>query len=392
MSGEFLGEAKFNVGQKSSVEPEPFDVNLPSNVQVDFTTYHDNEYGYSISYPATWDVDDEVILLDPYLGQHSGGASPVAFYDDITAWEASVSVNFIRDDYSAKNLRGQNYLDSVVNLLRDDCRNANFIDWGYTCSNHVLVDSKITEIDGRTAFQITETWTQTFEDGSVFRNLSILTDIPVGDNVWTIDSIATASEYPRYANNIGLSVNSFKIWEGGKPPTPSQDRTAPLILVPSDIVVGADDPNGAIVDFSVKAIDDVDGVIRTTCTPSSSSYFPIGTTKVICQASDSAGNKDEKSFTVTVKTESVVIPDWVREVAGFWCNDEIEDSSFIDGIEYLIKNNVIMIPTTSSGSSSTQLIPDWVKNNACWWSENQISDNDFASGLQYLIKNGIIQI
>ena len=68
-----------------------------------------------------------------------------------------------------------------------------------------------------------------------------------------------------------------------------------------------------------------------------------------------------------------------------------EDSSFVEGIQYLINNNVIIV-TANSGAGSSDEIPSWVKNNACWWSENQISDDDFASGLKYLIENGIIQV
>ena len=35
-------------------------------------------------------------------------------------------------------------------------------------------------------------------------------------------------------------------------------------------------------------------------------------------------------------------------------------------------------------------VPGWSKNNAGWWADGQIDDNSFVSGIQYLIKNGII--
>ena len=35
----------------------------------------------------------------------------------------------------------------------------------------------------------------------------------------------------------------------------------------------------------------------------------------------------------------------------------------------------------------SQSIPKWIKNNAAWWSEQQIGDSDFVSGIEYLIKN-----
>ncbi|MGB0856043.1 MAG: peptidase, partial [Nitrosopumilus sp.] len=37
-------------------------------------------------------------------------------------------------------------------------------------------------------------------------------------------------------------------------------------------------------------------------------------------------------------------------------------------------------------------IPDWVKNNAEWWASGEIDDNSFVQGIQYLIQEGIMKI
>jgi len=37
-------------------------------------------------------------------------------------------------------------------------------------------------------------------------------------------------------------------------------------------------------------------------------------------------------------------------------------------------------------------VPDWIKNNAGWWADGQIDDGSFVSGLQWLISNGIMKI
>ena len=95
---------------------------------------------------------------------------------------------------------------------------------------------------------------------------------------------------------------------------------------------------------------------------------------------------------IVKETTDTVIPSWTREMAGFWCGDEIEDRSFINAVQYLIKNDVIVIPSTVSVYGDSQEVPTWVKNNACWWSQGLISDEDFASGLQYLIEQGIIKV
>jgi len=93
------------------------------------------------------------------------------------------------------------------------------------------------------------------------------------------------------------------------------------------------------------------------------------------------------------KSDEISIPDWVRSNAGWWSSGQISDKDFASGIEFMIKNGIIKVPVTSSGSASTSVtIPDWVRSNAGWWSSGQISDKDFASGIQYLVANGIIKV
>jgi len=91
--------------------------------------------------------------------------------------------------------------------------------------------------------------------------------------------------------------------------------------------------------------------------------------------------------------DEVSIPDWVRNNAGWWSDEAIPDIDFVSGIEFMIQENIIKVPSTSSGHESEDaIIPDWIRNNAKWWSERLISDEEFANGLQYLIKNGIISV
>ena len=87
------------------------------------------------------------------------------------------------------------------------------------------------------------------------------------------------------------------------------------------------------------------------------------------------------------------IPAWIKNNAGWWATDQIDDSSFLQGIQFLIKEGIMVIPPTeTSGSSEAQQVPAWIKNNAGWWASDQIDDNTFVSGIQYLIKTGIIVV
>ena len=88
----------------------------------------------------------------------------------------------------------------------------------------------------------------------------------------------------------------------------------------------------------------------------------------------------------------ILIPEWIRNNALWWSEDQIDDSTFIQGIEFLIKNNVIVIPPPSQESSDGTEIPSWIRNNASWWANGQIDDETFVSGLEFLIKNGIIYV
>ena len=95
---------------------------------------------------------------------------------------------------------------------------------------------------------------------------------------------------------------------------------------------------------------------------------------------------------ITNQNEVISIPDWIRNNALWWSQEQIDDKTFIQGIEYLIKNDIILIPQTQQGSSESQEIPSWIRNNALWWSQEQIDDKTFIQGLEFLIKQGIIQV
>ena len=49
-------------------------------------------------------------------------------------------------------------------------------------------------------------------------------------------------------------------------------------------------------------------------------------------------------------------------------------------------------PTTQGSGGSTNNIPAWIKNNAGWWADGSIDDNSFVQGIQFLIKEGIMKI
>ena len=89
----------------------------------------------------------------------------------------------------------------------------------------------------------------------------------------------------------------------------------------------------------------------------------------------------------------VSIPGWVKNNARYWHDGTIDDSTFAQGVQYMIKQGIITIPPTQSGQVNPGVaIPTWVKNNAGYWASGGIDDGTFVKGIQYLITSGIIQV
>ena len=85
------------------------------------------------------------------------------------------------------------------------------------------------------------------------------------------------------------------------------------------------------------------------------------------------------------------IPDWVKNTAGWWSDDKIPDSSFIEMIEFLIKEEIITVQIPAV-DSVVEEIPGWVKNTAGWWAEDKIHDVTFVAAVRYLVSQGIVYV
>jgi hypothetical protein len=94
-----------------------------------------------------------------------------------------------------------------------------------------------------------------------------------------------------------------------------------------------------------------------------------------------------------ISVDETSIPAWIKNNAGWWATDQIDDSSFLQGIQYLIQEEIMIIPPTeTSEQMSSQAVPAWIKNNAGWWATDQIDDSAFLQGIQYLVQKGIIVV
>lgn len=102
---------------------------------------------------------------------------------------------------------------------------------------------------------------------------------------------------------------------------------------------------------------------------------------------------DEETLTLEVVLDGSerAVPEWIKTSAGWWSQGEIDDGTFLTGIEYLISEGIIVVEVTSRGDPSDP-VPEWIRTTAGWWSEGVVSDGEFLNALEYLISEGMISV
>ena len=78
------------------------------------------------------------------------------------------------------------------------------------------------------------------------------------------------------------------------------DAKAPVIRTSGNATVTATSPDGAVVTYTARAVDNADGPVAVSCTPASGTMFKVGATTVTCTAADKRGNKRSVILTITV--------------------------------------------------------------------------------------------
>jgi hypothetical protein len=86
------------------------------------------------------------------------------------------------------------------------------------------------------------------------------------------------------------------------------DESPTITVTPPNVTSSATNSNGAVVTYETPAASDNSGASSVTCTPPSGSFFNVGTTTVICTATDADGNTSTASFAVTVSGPTGGLP------------------------------------------------------------------------------------
>ena len=80
-------------------------------------------------------------------------------------------------------------------------------------------------------------------------------------------------------------------------------------------------------------------------------------------------------------------------------NEKFSDGKYIVKSQYgnsksTVNTSSFMIASgnISSMTSNVSEIPVWIKNNAGWWADGSIDDASFVQGIQFLVKEGFMKI
>jgi len=149
----------------------------------------------------------------------------------------------------------------------------------------------------------------------------------------------------------------------------------------SDIIFRAWTATHASAD--VKLVDVMEVVSGAT---SSENKFTLDKSIPVLNDTSSLYNTNPVAETPVVSK----VPSWIKNNAKLWNAGSIQDKEFVTGIQYLISEKIISVPTQTTDSSVTNTIPKWIKSNAGFWADGQITDDDFLKGIEYLVKTGII--
>lgn len=146
------------------------------------------------------------------------------------------------------------------------------------------------------------------------------------------------------------------------------DSVPPVITVPADMTVEATTADGAIVTYTVTAVDDLDGPVPVLCNPESDGQFPMGTTTVQCSALDVSGNLATRSFTVTVRdsTAPVIVVATATPDSLWPPNHQMVDVTLnVVALDVIDASPVVQIASVASnqpvnGTGDGDTSPDWV--------------------------------
>ncbi len=210
---------------------------------------------------------------------------------------------------------------------------------------------------------------------------------------------ATTKEEPTF-QSFGTSLQEYIIPDGG-----FQIANIDGLIFPEKyisgvpIIVEITRPDGTSVSESIKVNSDGTFNIQKILDSSveKGTYFAIASYRGEKSNEITFNIIQDETVNEQTKNQEIKIPEWIRDNAKGYGNGQLDDSKqletfFLVGIEYLVEKGILTTPDLPEQTKNQEpKIPEWVKNNAKWWADKKISDDEFINGMQFLIKNQIIK-
>ena len=117
--------------------------------------------------------------------------------------------------------------------------------------------------------------------------------------------------------------------------TPNVGQTNPIAIIVTN-------PDRVTQELSIPVLES--GAYSTTISLDHNS--PLGKYEIVAYH----GNTQIRSSEFYL-VKSAAIPAWIKSAAHWWIEGKISDQEFLDGLDYLIKNNIIIIPVITDYSS-----------------------------------------
>jgi hypothetical protein len=270
--------------------------------------YIDDEYGFWIEYPDNWYFEDTRVEIEPYPGINDGTIIFPSFRDGVRYWYDYASVTLMKNSTIAANNEGTEFMDIVINDLNNSCDLASFEVQGFVCKNHEIVGTNVTNINGLSAYEITDTWLEIYQDGQNATKISMITDIIVENDLWQIDIISVKSK--GNFTEIKQIPQSFKFLDES---TYYQQSKEIPDWVRNNASWWADD-------------------IISDSEFSQALQYLINEKIIIVPET-----------ILNDSSQSNEIPSWIKNSAGWWAEGSVKDDSFMQGIQYMVKEGIIKI-------------------------------------------------
>ena len=422
-----------------SCTPSTVPFSPPNSFDIDnavlYSNYSDPNFGFTIEYPKSWDMENEFIV-------ESGVYYPVIFYDDIDAYYTFVEIRYAEQEIWVPLNNDAEELEEMTSLIELGCDQNTFESYGFECKNFKHDFSRVIETSGQKHFEIKYSWELILDDNSSWDTESILRVIPAQNGNWYLYTETQSDVFENHEEILYRMLDSFSLPSSEVLLYESFDS---FFLEESQLLDNEKYGFSMMMPAGWGKSDrefDLGGLSATAFYPKefSGSFSPQILSLVLLtedqDVSEISKNKDLKNFSdslingmseygnfeptfenletfesmvkITIRADGKTINPgfasipiefeligWMSENGRFHFLIYMAEKQDFNNLypDFRISANSFEFASELPESSSiTPSIPEWVRNNAGWWANDVISESDFIVGIEHLIRTNVIQV